>query len=135
FPKGMQAVVEDGQQTRRYDLKKPTKLCLPVRTSVDPLDPPLLLSGSDKGDPKTITPAAARNDDALVCYLARIAKKEIPQDGCGCDTTLSPNCGGVVLAQAATAPNGAYTGSTIGRADVLTLKESELCLPSTVVLP
>ncbi|MFP6664558.1 MAG: C25 family cysteine peptidase [Deltaproteobacteria bacterium] len=135
FPKGMQAVVSDGQQTRRYDLKKPTKLCLPVRTSVDALDPPVLLSGSAKGDPKTITPAAARNEDALVCYLARIAKKEIPQDGCGCDTALSPHCGGTVLAQAATIPTAAYTGSTLGRADVIALKESELCLPSSVVLP
>ncbi|MEO2167316.1 MAG: hypothetical protein ABGY42_04220, partial [bacterium] len=86
-------------------------------------------------DPKTITPAAVRNDDALGCYLARIAKKEIPQDGCGCDTALSPNCSGLTLAQAATVPSGVYIGSTMGRADLLALKESELCLPSSAVLP
>jgi hypothetical protein len=61
----MQAVVADQFQTRRYTLKRITKVCNPV----DKSGTPILLAGPAKGSPNPITPAVIRHPlDHLVCY-------------------------------------------------------------------
>jgi hypothetical protein len=47
---GVQIDVTDAFQTRRYDLKRVTRLCTPL----DKSGAPIVLSGPDKGTPKTI---------------------------------------------------------------------------------
>lgn len=129
FPKGIQVDVSDQFQTRRYDLKKITKLCNPVGKSGDPV----LLSGPDKGAPKPISPATIRHpDDHLVCYAATIAKKRIEQSGCGPadpadkGTTIEP-------AQAKHAElTGVFVANQFGTERLDTIKETELCIPSTI---
>lgn len=135
FPRGIQAEVNDASGVRRYDLKKPTRLCLPVTTATDAQEPPAVIGGSDGGSAHDVTLATAANDEALVCYLAKLAKKEIPQDGCGCDTAADPGCGGTPIAQSLPAPAGAEVHATTGAASLLRIKPRELCLPSSVALP
>lgn len=75
--KGTQVDVVDDFQTRRYDLKKPTRLCLPVTTA----GAPTLLKG---GAAVSFTATALRHATGdLVCYQAKTASKTIPQTGCG----------------------------------------------------
>src|SRR5205085_4742626 len=80
FPKGVQMVVEDQLQARRYDLTGITKLCNPVSKAGNPV----VLKGPTRGQPFPITPAAVGNPgESLVCYRAKLAKKSIQQNGCG----------------------------------------------------
>ena len=76
IPKGMQVDATDTVQSRRYDLKKLTRLCFPVAESGTPLvlkTGELLLG---------FTPAALRHETThLVCYQALPAKKRIAQNG------------------------------------------------------
>jgi hypothetical protein len=138
FPRGMQVDVVDQFQTRRYDLKKITKLCNPVDKASDPLDPPVVLSGADAGTAKPIQPAAIRNpDDHLVCYQAKVAKNLIVQNGCGCDTVADPKCKGLPIAPAQPkhAPLlGINVNNQFGPEVVDTSKEVEICIPSQKLL-
>ena len=93
FPKGIQAtVVDQFNQPKVYDLKKPTRLCTPV----------------DKNG------EGIKNEAAhLMCYQAEPAKgqpKHIPVTGIGVNNQFGPE-----------------------RLD--TIKEEELCVPSTKILP
>src|SRR6185295_18971689 len=78
--RGTQADVADAFQTRRYDLKRVTKLCTPVAKS----GTPDYLDGPDKETDKAIESASIRNpNDRLICYKATLATKTIPQSECG----------------------------------------------------
>jgi hypothetical protein len=138
FPKGVQVDVVDQFQTRRYDLKKITKLCNPVDKSSDGLDPPVILSGSDAGTPKPIQPATIRNpDDHLVCYQAKVAKNVIPQNGCGCDASVDPGCKGAKIEPAQpkhTRILGINVNNQFGPEVLNTSKEVEICIPSEKTL-
>lgn len=132
FPAGIQVDVSDQFQTRRYDLKKITKLCNPVAKSGDPV----LLAGPDTGAPKPIAPATIRHpDDRLVCYAATIAKKRIEQSGCG---PADPADRGTPIepAQAKHAKvTGLYVANQFGTERLDTVKQTELCIPSTIESP
>jgi cysteine-rich repeat protein len=81
LPPGFQVDVTDQFQTRRYDLKRITKLCVPVAKDVVPGSPPVRLAD---GSPVTIEPSPIRNPkDHLVCYKAKRSLRLIAQDGCG----------------------------------------------------
>jgi len=138
FPRGTQVSVVDQFETRRYDLKKITRLCNPVAKSSDPMDLPVLLSGSDAGTSKPIEPAAIRNpDDHLVCYQAKLAKKLIVQDGCGCDEVANPGCKGTALdpVQVAHTPLiGVHVNNQFGAETLDTKKHVEICIPSQKIL-
>ncbi len=139
FPKGTQVEVTDQFQSRRYDLKKITKLCNPVFKSEVPGSPPRLQSGANKGQIKNIAPAFIRRpDDHLVCYQAKLAKKVIPQQGCGCDTTLDPSCKGQTLEPAAFKHNSrlrVHLTDQFGQDRIDTTRETEFCIPSQKFLP
>jgi hypothetical protein len=134
FPKGTQVNVVDQFQTRRYDLRRITKLCNPVAKSTDPQDPPKILSGADAGTDKAIAPAAIRNpEDHLVCYQAKLAKKLIPQSGCGCDTVADPKCAGTALDPVQPAEvvfSGVQVNNQFGPETLDTGKHVEICIPS-----
>lgn len=128
FPKGIQVDVEDQFQTRRYDLKKITKLCNPV----DKSGSPVILNGPNAGDPKPITPATIIDpENHLVCYQAKLAKKFIAQAGCGAatpgdkGTTIEPK------QDKHTKLTGIYLANQFGNEQVDTVKEFELCIPSS----
>lgn len=126
--KGTQVQVGDQFQTRRYDLKKIDKLCVPVAKS----GAPLFLKGENKGTPATITPAAVRHvDGLLVCYQAKLATKEIPQLGCG---PVDPKSKGAKLPkQPKHAPHlGVFVANQLGTVQVDSRKELALCVPSVV---
>lgn len=134
FPRGTQVDVVDQFQTRRYDLRKITKLCNPVAKSTDPEDPPKILSGADAGTDKPIAPATIRNpNDHLVCYQASLAKTLIAQDGCGCDLVASPDCKGTAL-DPLQAPSVVFSGVQVnnqfGPETLDTGKHVEICIPS-----
>jgi hypothetical protein len=134
FPRGTQVSVVDQFQTRRYDLRKITKLCNPVAKSSDPMDPPKILSGADKGTDKPISPATIRNpNDHLVCYQATLAKTLIPQDGCGCDLVADPTCKGTPL-DPIQLPDVVFSGVAVNNQfgpEILdTGKHVEICIPS-----
>ena len=119
---------------RRYDLKKITKLCSAVAKDEDPSTPPTILSGPDKGAPLSIEPAEIDNPDRhLVCYQAKLASREIPQNGCGCDTTVDAMCRGVKIdpRQARHVKKvGFHTNNQFGPELLGTVKEVEFCVPS-----
>ncbi len=129
FPKGVQVVAADHFQTRRYDLKKVTRLCVPVAKSGTPVV-------SKTGVPVPITPATVRHAAGhLVCYQAKIAKKAIPQDGCG---PVDPKNKGTKITPppAKHQPQtGVLVNGQLGPATLDTKKELELCIPSTAALP
>lgn len=127
LPKGTQVDVEDQFQTRRYDLKKVTKLCNPVAKSGDPV----LLSGPDKGVAKPIEPATIENPGHyLLCYQAKLAKNAIPQNGCG---AIDPKDKGTKIVPEPMkhqARLGVHIANQFGSAQLDTKKEVELCIPS-----
>jgi uncharacterized delta-60 repeat protein len=127
FPKGMQVDAADTVQSRRYDLKKLTRLCFPVAES----GTPLLLK---TGEPLLgFTPAALRHETThLACYQAKPAKKRIAQNGCG---AIDPKDKGTKIVPPPAkhqAQSGLRVISKLGPGTLDTAKELELCIPSTV---
>lgn len=131
FPKGIQVVVADQFQTRRYDLKKITRLCNPVGKS----GTPVFLAGPQRGMPFPIAAATIRRpDDHLVCYLAKLATKEIPQTGCG---PTAPGAKGTPIAPSQPKHMeriGLFVNDQFGPERLDSVKEAELCIPSTKAL-
>lgn len=129
FPKGVQVEMADHFQTRRYDLKKISRVCLPVFKSGSPVE-------LKTGAPKPITPADIRHfESRLVCYQAKLAKSTIAQNACG---PLVPKDKGTKLVppQAKHVKQLAVpiTGQ-LGSATLDTAKELEVCVPQQVELP
>jgi cysteine-rich repeat protein len=127
LPKGMQIHATDQFQTRRYDLKKLTKLCVPTGKSGSPV----LLAGDDKGAPFPITPATVLNPALhLLCYQAKPATKIIPQNAC---SPWVPKEKGTKIepkpAKHAPRTDVLVTGQ-FGTLEVDTKKEVQLCVPS-----
>lgn len=124
--KGTQAQVSDGFQTRNYDLKRVTKLCLPV----DKSGTPTYLAGPDKGLPKVVEPSPIGNpDDRLVCYKATLAKDVIPQAGCGPlddDEGIEIEPPQEKHAQL----DSVHVSDQLGSGERDTVREIELCVPS-----
>ena len=83
FPRGTQIVVTDqfDQPDRQYDLLRVSRLCNPVKKT----GTPTFLNGPQRNQPKIVSPANAfKHAEAhLVCYVAKLASKNVPQDGCG----------------------------------------------------
>jgi hypothetical protein len=129
FPKGVQVDAVDQFQTRRYDLKKVTRLCIPVDKSGSPA---VLKTGA----PFSITPTAIRHPAAhLVCYAAKPAKKTIPQTGCG---PVDPKSKGTTIVPPQPKHQkrtGVHVNGQLGASTLDTAKELELCIPSTATLP
>jgi hypothetical protein len=125
--KGTQIDVADEFQTRRYDLKKIDKLCVPVAKS----GTPFVLKGPDKGTPAPITAAAVQHSEALlVCYQAKLATKVIPQLGCG---PVDPKSKGtkIVPKQPRHTPRlGIFLANQLGTPRLDSTKEIALCIPS-----
>jgi hypothetical protein len=136
FAKGAQVLIKDQFQTRRYDLKKITKLCSAVAKDEVPSTPSTVLAGPDKGAPFAIGPAEIDNPDRhLVCYQAKLASKAIPQNGCGCDTTVDARCRGVKIdpRQARHVKRGGlHTNNQFGPELLRTVKEVGFCVPSSM---
>ncbi len=133
--RGTQVDVTDGFQTRRYDLKKITKLCVPTAVGGEPT----IIGGTNSGENVGIDETLIRNiDDHLVCYNARLATKNVPQAGCGCDVVADPRCRGTTIVP--TQPKHAriasiHTNNHFGPLELASKKEQELCIPSSAVLP
>jgi len=126
--KGTQVDVADDFQTRRYDLKKPTRLCIPTSTDGTPT--------TKKGVAVPIVATARRHPAGhLVCYQAKIASKIVAQNGCG---PIDPKSKGTKIepkpAKHQKQLGVAITGP-LGAATLDTAKEVELCIPSTASLP
>jgi hypothetical protein len=127
--KGTQVDVADDFQARRYDLKKPTRLCVPVATAGTP--------ATLKGAAAVPFVATARRHPAghLVCYQAKPATKTIPQTGCG---ATDPKAKGTKIVPKPPKHQkrlGVAINGALGPATLDTAKEAELCLPATVALP
>lgn len=129
FPKGVQVEMADHFQTRRYDLKKISRVCLPVFKSGTPVE-------LKTGAPKPITPAVVRHPGSqLVCYQAKLAKSTIAQNACG---PLVPKDKGAKLVppQAKHVKQLAVPiAGQLGSATLDTAKELEVCVPQPVELP
>lgn len=130
LPKGIQVEVHDPIQTRRYDLKRVTKLCTPVEKSGQPL----VLSGGAQGEPFSLEPAGIRNPESpLVCYRATPAKRHIEQEGCG---PLVPNDRGTRIdpKQPKHDPvESLFLANQLEAGQVDTVQEKELCIPSELI--
>ncbi len=132
FPKGIQVDAQDQFQTRRYELTKPSKLCIPT----DKSGTPSFLKGPDKGKPATITPATVQHGfEFLVCYKAKLAGTTIPQLGCG---PAVPGAKGTKITpkQPKHTPRaGLFIANQLGTLRLDSTKEVELCVPSLVEFP
>jgi hypothetical protein len=123
---GTQVDVVDGFQTRRYDLKRVTKLCTPAGKS----GAPTYLAGPAKGSAKTIESAVIRNaDDRLLCYKATLAKNVIPQDGCGPIGSIDPTRIEPPQEKHEKLSN-VIVGDQFGTGQRDTIREVEVCIPS-----
>lgn len=129
LPTGTQVDVADQFQTRRYDLLKITKVC----NAVDKAGTPALLAGPQKGAAKPISPAVRTTPDQhLVCYQIKVATKSIAQTGCG---ATNPDDKGTTIVPAQpkhTPVAGLHLANQFGTERLDTVKEAELCIPSTV---
>ncbi len=133
FPRGIQVNVVDQFQTRRYDLVRIDKLCAPVAKSGSPL----FLAGPNSGTPKVISSSTIDNPEThLVCYRARMARKTIPQNGCGPLNPADPNGLPIVPKQERHQRlEGIHVNNQFGADQLDTSREVELCLPAAKVLP
>jgi len=131
LPKRMQVDVVDTFQSRRYDLKKVTKLCVPVAKS----GTPVYLSGPDAGTPKVITAAAVGTpQDHLLCYKASLARRAIPQSGCLPSDPSNPGTT-ILPTPARHAPRlGIHVNNQFGSAQVSSKKDIELCIPTAKIV-
>lgn len=124
--------VVDQFQSRRYDVKGITKLCVPTAKSGSPT----FLKGDGTGLPASLTPATVRHDaDLLVCYQVTLAKKTIPQAGCG---AIDPASKGTPIAPAQakhTRRIGMFVANQLGALRLDSVKEIEICLPSSTTAP
>lgn len=124
-------VVDDlnAGETRRYDIKKVTRLCLPA--AID--GAPALTAGPDRGAPWPINPATIRSSgQSLLCYSVGLARKYIAQDGCG---PAEPGDRGTGIDPRQTRherKEGVHTADGFGSAIAKTSKEKEICLPTIV---
>jgi len=122
LPKKMQLTAADQFETRVYDVKKLTRLCLPVDKSGSP-------AVLKTGDPVPITPASIRNPAShLVCYQVKPAKVTIPQTSCG---PVDPKDKGTKIdpPPAKHQPVSVVVNGQLGAASLDTVKELELCVP------
>jgi hypothetical protein len=90
---------------------------------------PELLAGPEKGKTFPLTPATVRNPASfLICYQVKLAKKRIPQNGCG---PANPADKGTKITQTKHAPQpGVPVGNQLG-GGVLDIKQERLlCIPS-----
>ena len=127
LPKGMQVDVTDQFQSRRYDLKKLTKLCLPVDKSGTPIQ----LSGPNKGQPFPITAAAIADTlGHLLCYQAKASSKIVPQNECVPWIPKDKGAKFAVKQEKHTPRLGVLVNSQFGTEEVDTKNEVELCIPS-----
>lgn len=133
LPRGMQVDLVDefdGAATRRYDLRKVTRLCTPV----DKSGSPVVLGGPDEGDLKPITPATRKHaEQRLLCYGAKLARNSILQAGCG---PAFPGGRGTRIEPPQprhAAALGWHSNDQFGPRQLDTTKELEVCLPSIEV--
>lgn len=131
-PKGTQVSAADQFQSRRYDVGKVSKLCVPT----DKSGTPLFLKGANQGQPATITPATVRHPtEHLLCYKVKAASNTIAQPLCG---AAAPKDKGtpIVPKQAKHTPKvGMFTANQLGALRLDSTKEVELCLPSFATFP
>jgi glucose/arabinose dehydrogenase len=130
FPSGIQVRTTDPFEpvSRRHDLRRISKVCVPAAKSGNPL----ISSGPSAGTPKTITPSTVRNPDThLLCYKDRLARRLIPQDGCG---PIDPNDKQALVpaSPSHTRISGVHTNNQFGPGELDTIREVELCVPSLV---
>jgi glucose/arabinose dehydrogenase len=128
FPRGIQVDVADQFESRRYDLKKVTKLCVPVAKSGSPS----IMCGPTTGTPKPIDGATIRNPaNHLLCYKAKPSSRSITQAGCG---PAFPNDSGVPIPlQPPHTPRlGVHLNNQFGPLQLDTIREREFCVPSTI---
>ncbi len=129
LPKGVQVDAVDHFQSRRYDVKKITRLCVPVATSGQPV---VLKTGT----PVPITDATVRHPASqLVCYKIKRATKTIAQTTCG---PTDPKAKGTKIVPPQPKHQkriGLLVDGAIGSASVDTKTELELCAPVTGMLP
>ncbi|HYD48582.1 MAG TPA: PQQ-dependent sugar dehydrogenase [Terriglobales bacterium] len=134
LPRGTQVELADdfdAGATRRYDLRRITKYCLPAAKN----GAPVFLKGDTEGTPKTITPATVENSDRrLLCYQAKLARNFIVQSGCG--AAIAGDRGSKIdPAQLRHSRiTAADSNDQFGPQQLDTVKEMELCLP-TMELP
>ena len=84
FAKQVQVDVADGFQTRRYELKKLSRVCVATSLDTDPLDPPVIQSGPANGTPRPVVETAVRRPELrLACYKATLARRYVEQASCG----------------------------------------------------
>jgi hypothetical protein len=128
FPRGIQVDVADQFESRRYDLKKVTKLCVPVAKSGSPS----IMCGPTAGTAKPIAGATIRNPaNHLLCYKAKPAARSITQAGCG---PAFPNDPGVPIPlQPPHTPRlGVHLNNQLGPLVLDTIREREFCIPSAI---
>ncbi len=132
LPKGMQVDAVDQFQTRRYDLGKISKLCVPT----DKSGTPIFLKGASQGQPATITPASVRHPtEHLLCYKAKAASSTIPQLQCG---SADPKAKGTKIVPKPpkhTPKIGMFTANQLGSLQLDSTKEVEFCVPSFAEFP
>lgn len=124
---GTQVDAVDQFQTRRYDLKKVTRLCVPVSTAGNPV--------TKTGTAVPIVATARRHPAGyLVCYQAKAASMLIPQNGCG---PLDPKSKGTKILPKQPkhqTRTGVQINGPLGAATLDTAKKIELCIPSIATL-
>ncbi len=127
LPRGTQVDVVDAWESKRLDLRKPRSLCMPVTKSGSPV----LLSGPDAGAVKPIDGATVDHPErALLCWQAKLAKKAVPQVGCGAFPGAEED---PLVGQTGHEVRGdIHTADQFGADISTTFKEGEFCIPSVV---
>lgn len=126
--KGTQVVVADQQGSFRYDLKKVSLVCNPTAKSGDPV----IRSGKTKGEPYPITPAIVGDPDGhLVCYGAKLAKKEIAQQDGGCGPANPKDKGTKIKQGKPAALRGTNIANQLQTGQLDTKKPTLVCLPAS----
>jgi hypothetical protein len=128
LPKRTQVDAADQFQTRRYDVKKITRLCVPVTTAGMPT--------IKAGVAVPIVATALRHPAGhLVCYQVKPASKTIPQNGCG---PVDPKNKGTKIVPKQPKHQkrvAVHVNGPLGTATLDTANEVELCIPSLTTLP
>lgn len=133
FPKRVQVDVSDRFQSRLYELKKLSRVCLAADVATDPNRPPTILSGPARGAPHPVADDVALHPRrGLACYKAGLARRRVPQAGCA---PKDPRDSGERIAprQDKHSPNlGVFVASDWSTETIDSKKEIEICLASSL---
>jgi glucose/arabinose dehydrogenase len=119
----------DAFEDRRFDLRRPSRLCVPIAKS----GTPTWTTGPQTGEAKPIEPSEILNAErGLLCFATRRSRTRIEQFGC--NAARAEDLGELIEPRQAQHQGriGIQVNDQFGSQEINTVKETAFCLPTAL---